>query len=121
MFTEDLSLFIDVGEHAVPVVANGVTGSGIFDTPGEYIGENGIVLSTEYQVRCITSEFGGLGYDNAITVNGQSYLVRANRPILDGAFCLLQLSKVDVALSKLSLEDGFYFLLEDSGFLLLEA
>ncbi len=103
MFTEDLDLFIDVAEHAVPVVANGVSGSGIFDMPGELVDENGLILSSEYQVRCKASQFGGLGYNDSIVVNGQSFQVRHNRPIFDGAFCLLQLSKVDTPADSISL------------------
>jgi len=94
MFVEDLDIFIDADDFAVPVVANGVSGFGIFDAPGEYISDNGIVLSAECQVRCKASQFGALGYNTPVTVNGQSYLVRDNRPLQDGAFCLLQLTKV---------------------------
>ena len=121
MFTEDLDLFIDQDEFAVPVVAGGISGSGIFDSPGEYVGDNGFVVSAEYQVRCKASLFGELIYDDAVTVNGQSYKVRDNRPLHDGAFCLLLLTKVvGVDLANLLLEDGFSFLLEDGGLLLLE-
>lgn len=103
MFVEDLDLFIDADDFAVPVVANGVSGFGIFDAPGELVGENGIVLSSEYQVRCKTAQFGALSYNETVTVNGQSYVVRDNRPLFDGAFCLLQLSKVDTPTESISL------------------
>jgi hypothetical protein len=39
----------------------------------------------------------------------------------DGVFCLVLLTKLAVAVSKLLLEDEFDVLLEDSSFLLLEA
>jgi hypothetical protein len=92
MFTEDLSIFFD-GLDAKPVSANGVSGLGIFDMPGEYVGPDGINISNEYQVRCLSSEFGTLKYDDLITIDGQVYSVRDNRPLYDGAFCRLSLSK----------------------------
>lgn len=124
MITEDLSIFLDPDDFALPVVANGVSGLGIFDMPGEYVDDNGMAISNEYQVRCLRSEFGDLLYDDPITVNGEAYLVRTNRPLFDGVFCLLGLSKVEgqpTGLGSLLLEDGFHLLLEDGGRLLLES
>jgi hypothetical protein len=111
MFTEDLSIFFD--DFAKPVVANGVSGLGIFDMPGEYVDENGMALSNEYQVRCLKSEFGDLIYDDPITVDGQSYLVRTNRPLFDGVFCLLGLSKVDAVATYITTQTGNYLVTQD--------
>ena len=99
MFTEDLSLFL--GDFAKPVAANGVNGYGIFDAPGEYLGPDGMMLIEGERLRCLSSEFGGLTYDDLITVDGVQYAVRDNRPIHDGVFCLLLLTKVAAAAENL--------------------
>lgn len=123
MFLEDLDLFIDADEFAVPVVANGVSGSGIFDAPGEYVGESGIALSTEYQLRCKAAQFGGLEYGDPVVVGGQAYVVRDNRPLFDGAFCLLMLSKDETVAvnSFLITSSGNYLVTQDGRRLLISA
>ena len=119
-FVEDLSVFIDINDFGVSVTAGAVSGFGVLDMPGDLV-LDGMVISTDYSLRCEASKFGDLLYGAAMTIDGNSYEVRDNRLIDDGAFCMITLSKITAVLGKLLLEDGFYFLLEDSGFLLLEA
>lgn len=96
MFTEDLSIFL--ADFGSPVVANGVNGLGIYDAPGKYIGENDRI-SVEHVVMCLSSQFGNLLYEQPITVNGLSFKVRENRPLGDGSFCKILLTRLDVILS----------------------
>lgn len=93
MFTEDLSIFL--ADFGKPVVANGVSGLGIYDAPGRYTSE-GVRISDEHMVRCLVSEFGGLLYDDSITVDGEPFTVRDNMPVGDGQFCVILLTKLDV-------------------------
>ena len=119
-WTEDLTDFLD--DFGVTVTANGTTGLGILDMPGEYVAD-GRVITNEYLLRAETSKFGSVTYGDSMTVAGVAYEVR-EAPLLvdDGVFCLVLLTKLAVAaISKLLLEDGFDVLLEDSSFLLLEA
>ena len=118
-WTEDPTDFLE--DFGVSVTANGTTGLGILDMPGEYVAD-GRVITNEYLLRIETSKFGSIGYGDSMTVAGVAYQVR-EAPLLvdDGVFCLVLLTKVAVAISKLLLEDGFDLLLEDSSFLLLEA
>lgn len=121
-FTEDLSIFLDETQFAVPVVALGVSGSGIFDMPGEFVGPEGIFISDECQIRVLRSVYGNLKYGDPVTVNGQSFEVRDARPVFDGAFVQVFLKRVAaVALARIMLEDGGYMLTEDGGYILLEA
>lgn len=114
---EDPADFLD--DFGVTVTANGTTGLGILDTPGEYI-HNERAISVEYLLRAETSKFGDLAYNDPITVDGGSYTVR-EQPLMidDGTFCLVLLSKAVAAY--LLLETGDALLLEDSSFLLLES
>lgn len=122
MFTEDLSIFLDETQFAVPVVALGVSGSGIFDMPGEYVGPDGIFVSDECQIRVLRSVYGSLKYGDPVTVSGQSFEVRDARPVFDGVFVQVFLKRVAAAaLAKILLEDGGYMLTEDGGYVLLEA
>jgi hypothetical protein len=122
MFTEDLSIFLDETQFAVPVVALGVSGSGIFDMPGEYVGPDGIFVSDECQIRVLRSVYGSLKYGDPVTVSGQSFEVRDARPVFDGVFVQVFLKRVaTAALARILLEDGGYMLTEDGGYVLLEA
>lgn len=122
MFTEDLSIFLDETQFAVPVVALGVSGSGIFDMPGEYVGPDGIFVSDECQIRVLRSVYGSLKYGDPVTVSGQSFEVRDARPVFDGVFVQVFLKRVAAAaLARILLEDGGYMLTEDGGYVLLEA
>jgi len=116
--TENLDVFL--ADFGVSVTAGAVSGFGVLDMPGDLV-LDGMVISIDYSLTCEASKFGDLLYGAAMTIDGNSYEVRDNRPVDDGAFCAITLTKVAAVLNKLLLEDGFYFLLEDSSFLLLEA
>lgn len=88
--TEDPTLFLT--DFGVSVTAGAVTGFGLLDMPGELIAD-GMVITTDYSLRCEASKFGTLAYGTAITVAGVGYTVRENRLIDDGVFCEITLQK----------------------------
>ena len=90
-FTEELSVFL--ADFGVTTTAGAVTGLGLLDMPGELV-LDGMVISTDYTLRCEASKFGGLIYGAAMTVDGVNYQVRDNRLIEDGKFCNITLLKV---------------------------
>jgi len=90
MFTEDPAFFL--ADFGVSVTAGAVSGVGILDMPGEVIMDN-MVISTDYTLRVLASEFGGLGYGSSITVGGVAYTVRESRLLDDGVFLALSLQK----------------------------
>jgi hypothetical protein len=61
--------------------------------PGELVAD-GMIITTDYSLRCEASKFGGLIYGAAMTVDSVNYQVRENRLIEDGAFCNITLLKV---------------------------
>jgi hypothetical protein len=81
-FAEDQSIFL--ADFGLPVVANGVSGLGIYDAPGEYVGGDGAMMLSDPTVRCLGSLVVGLQYGDTITVDGLAYSVRENRPLFDG-------------------------------------
>ena len=89
-FSEDLGVFL--ADFGVSVTAGAISGSGLLDMPGELIAD-GMVITTDYTLRCEASKFGGLAYGASITVDSLSYTVRENRLIDDGKFCLISLQK----------------------------
>ena len=89
-FTEDLAVFL--ADFGVSVTAGAVSGSGLLDMPGELIAD-GMVITTDYSLRCEASKFGSLAYGTSITVDSLTYTVRENRLIDDGKFCLISLQK----------------------------
>ena len=88
--SEDLGVFL--ADFGVPVTSGNVSGSGILDMPGMLVAD-GMVITTDYTLRCEASKFGGLAYGASITVDSASYTVRENRLIDDGAFCEITLQK----------------------------
>lgn len=88
--SEDLSIFF--GDFAVSCTAGAVTGLGILDMPTEIVAD-GVVLTTDYRLTCLASDFGNLSYTSPITVDGTAYTVRETTLIDDGKFCVLMLSK----------------------------
>jgi len=82
------------------------------------------VLSLENALTVKTSELGNLTYGDQLSVGGAAYKVR-HEPMrmADGLLSIVLLERIEAVtvFSKLLLEDGFYFLLEDSSLLLLEA
>ncbi len=91
-FAEDLSVFLNTAEFAVPVVAGAVSGLGILDMPSEIIAD-GVVLTTDYKLTCESAKFGSLLHGDAITVNSVAYKVRNVSLIDDGAFCEIMMQK----------------------------
>ena len=120
-FVEDQSVFLP--DFALPVVANGVSGLGIYDAPGEYVGDGGIMMLSDPTVRCLGSLVDGLQYGDSIMVDGRTYTVRENRPLFDGVWNQVFLTgPISVStLPALLLEGGGYLLLEGGGPLLLES
>jgi hypothetical protein len=92
-FTENLDLFLDTAEMAVPVTAGSVSGNGILDMPSEAI-SGGMVISTDYSLICRADQFGDLVHGAGINVDGYPYTL-IGPPLLldDGAFCSLTLQR----------------------------
>lgn len=120
-FAEDQSIFL--ADFGLPVVANGVSGLGIYDAPGEYVGGDGVMMLSDPTVRCLGSLVVGLQYGDTITVDGLTYSVRENRPLFDGIWNQVFLTGpiTVTTTSALLLESGFYLLLESGDRLLLES
>lgn len=89
--TEDLSLFL--ADFGVTVTSGAVTGLGILDMPGQVVAGE-MIITTDYRLTAKTSEFGGLIYGAAVTVNGINYQVRDAMKIDDGEFTELMLMRV---------------------------
>jgi hypothetical protein len=89
--TENLDVFL--ADFGVSVTAGAVSGIGILDMPGELVAD-GMIITTDYSLRCEASKFSGLIYGAAMTIDGVNYQVRENRLIEDGAFCEITLLKV---------------------------
>jgi hypothetical protein len=90
-FSEDLDLFL--ADFGVPVSSGAVSGLGILDMPSEIVAD-GVVLTTDYKVTVKTSQFGGLIYGAAVTVDGVNYQVREAMKVDDGSFTELMLIRV---------------------------
>jgi hypothetical protein len=88
--TEDLSVFLS--DFGVTCTSGATTALGILDMPSQLIGD-GMVISTDYQLTAKAADFGGLKYNDAITVDGVAYTVRDTRLIDDGRFCEVSLMK----------------------------
>jgi hypothetical protein len=88
--TENLDAFL--ADFGVSVTAGAVSGVGILDMPGELVAD-GMIISTDYSLRCEASKFGTLAYGTSVTVNSVAYTVRENRLIDDGVFCEITLQK----------------------------
>jgi hypothetical protein len=118
MFTEDPTIFL--ADFGVSVTADAVSGVGILDMPGEAI-LDGMVISTEYSLRCEASKFGALGYGASVLVGTGSYEVRENRLLDDGLFCLITLSKVEggagVAGNSITTLSGLRLITQDGRYL----
>jgi hypothetical protein len=88
--TENLDVFL--ADFGVSVTAGAVSGVGILDMPGELVAD-GMIITTDYSLRCEASKFGTLAYGASITVGGTAYTIRENRLIEDGVFCEITLQK----------------------------
>ena len=89
--TEDLSLFL--ADFGATVTSGAVTGLGILDMPGQVVAGD-MIITTDYRLTAKTSEFGGLVYGAAVTVDGINYQVREAMKIDDGEFTELMLTRV---------------------------
>ena len=94
--TEDLNLFLD--DFGVSCTAGAVSALGILDMPTQVVSGD-MVLTTDYTLTARASDFGGLLYGAAITVDGVNYQVRETRKLDDGAF-------VEIALMRLAPESS---------------
>lgn len=90
MIVEDPAIFL--ADFGVSVTTGAVSGTGILDMPGEAI-LDGMVISTDYSLRCEASKFGSLAWGSSITVNGTGYTVREVKLLDDGLFCEITLQK----------------------------
>ena len=106
-------------DFGLTVTANGASGLGILDAPGEYVADDR-VITNEYLLRAETALFGGVTYGDSVSVGNDSFTVR-EAPLMvdDGMFCMMLLTKVSVG--RLLLEDSFNILQEDGFKVLLEA
>jgi hypothetical protein len=114
MFTEDPTIFL--ADFGVSVTAGSVSGVGILDMPGDAI-LDGMVISTDYSLRCEASRFGALQYGDPVLVGTGSYVVRENRLLDDGVFCLVSLTKVDHVGSVIQTLSGFDLVTQDGHYL----
>lgn len=89
-FSEDLSIFFN--DFSVPVSFGSIKGVGILDMPSEIVAD-GVVLTTDYKLTCLTSTFGSAKYGDTLTVDGTSYTVRETLQIDDGKFCTIMLTR----------------------------
>ena len=88
--TENLSGFLY--DFGVSCTAGATTALGILDMPSQIIA-NDMVLSTDYMLTALATDFGNLVYGNAITVASVAYTVRETRLIDDGSFVEIALQK----------------------------
>ena len=88
--SENLSAFL--GDFGVSCTSGATTALGILDMPGQILAD-GMVISTDYQLTAKASDFGGLKYNDAITVDGVAYTVRETRLIDDDRMCEVSLMK----------------------------
>ena len=88
--SENLSAFL--GDFGVSCTSGATTALGILDMPSQLIADS-MVISTDYQLTAKASDFGGLKYNDAITVDGVAYTVRETRLIDDGRMCEVSLMK----------------------------
>ena len=80
---------------SVSVVAGAVSGKGFLSQNSEMI-LGGELTIIDYLLTVPTSTFGGLGYGDAITVDGISYKVETQpQRFDDGTFCRVPLVKAD--------------------------
>jgi len=93
MAFEDTHAFLSASEFGVTCqIGVGDTFVGILDSPMEVIA-GGMALSKEYMLLAKTEDVSTLTRGSAIKVESVNYTVRENRPIDDGLFTELLLSK----------------------------
>lgn len=93
MAIQDTLAFLNVDEFGVTCSIGASSFVGILDSPVEVLA-GGMALSREYLLYAKTSDVSSAARGTSITVDGASYTVRENRPIDDGLFSEMLLSKV---------------------------
>jgi len=94
MAISDTLAFLNTDEFGVTCqIGAGASFVGVLDSPMDVIA-GGMALSREYMLLAKTSDVSATARGTSITVDGVSYTVRENRPIDDGLFSELLLSKV---------------------------
>jgi len=94
MAISDTLTFLNTNEFGVTCqIGAGASFVGVLDSPMDVIA-GGMALSREYMLLAKTSDVSATARGTSITVDGVSYTVRENRPIDDGLFSELLLSKV---------------------------
>lgn len=89
----DTLAFLSLSEFAVTCqIGTGAKFKGILDSPMDVIA-GGMALSREYLLTAKTSDVSTAARGTSITVDKSDYKVRENRPIDDGLFSELLLSK----------------------------
>ena len=89
--TSDLDIFYD-NPFGVSATSGATTAKVLFDQPSQVLAGD-MVLSTDYQIRAKTSDFGTLLAGASITVDSVAYTVRETRLIGDGLECEISLQK----------------------------
>ena len=94
MAISDTLTFLNIDEFGVTCqIGAGASFVGVLDSPMDVIA-GGMALSREYMLLAKTSDVSAAARGTSITVDVVSYTVRENRPIDDGLFSELLLSKV---------------------------
>lgn len=91
MFTEDLTEFLDVDEHAIAGTVGTSTVNGIFDRA--YIEAMGMVSGANPIFLIDSDDVATAAVGSTISIGGTSYKIRNAEPQDDGALSLLQLEK----------------------------
>ena len=93
-FTEDATtLNVYLNDFGVSCTSGGTTGLGVLNQPQTILAGDQII-STEYELFTLTSNFGALLSGASISVNSVNYKVREVQAEDDGVFCRIMLSKV---------------------------
>ena len=93
MSLQDTFAFLNTDEFGVTCqIGAGDDFVGILDSPMDVIA-GGMALSREYLLTAKTSDVSALTRGSSITVASAAYTVRENRPIDDGLFSELLLTK----------------------------
>jgi len=89
-FTEDLSIFL--ADFGVSCTAGAITAKGIIDMPSQIVAD-GMVLTTDYTLTALASDFGNLTRGSSITVDSVAYTVREVMLLNDGKFVQIGIQK----------------------------
>lgn len=91
MFTEDLSVFFNTNEHALPATFGGSTIPVIFDN--EHRLTHDMVSTTNPMCWAKASDVDSSDVGSTIVIAGVSYTIRDVQPQDDGAVVIVQLEK----------------------------